>query len=90
MLFGSQQGQLELWNLKSSKQVYVFAGWQSAVTLLEQAPAVDVVAIGLASGDVVLHNLRFDTTIVKFRQDWGPVTALTFRTDGAPIMITGR
>ena len=27
--------------------------------------------------------------IQKFYQDWGPITALTFRTDGALIMITG-
>ena len=45
-----------------------------------QAPAVDVIAIGLSDGRVVLHNIRYDETIVEFKQDWGPVTALTFRT----------
>ncbi len=37
---------------------------------------------GLESGDILLHNLKYDETVVKFHQDWGSVTALTFRTDG--------
>lgn len=89
VLFGSAQGTMQLWNLKTAKQVFAFNGWNSPITVLEQAPAVDVVAVGLASGDIILHNLKFDETVLKFKQDWGPVTALTFRSDGAPIMITG-
>ena len=89
VLLGSTQGSLQLWNLKSAKQVFVYDGWNSPVTILEQAPAIDVVAVGLASGDIILHNIKFDQSIVKFRQEWGPITSLTFRTDGAPIMITG-
>lgn len=89
ILVGSSQGSMQLWNLKTAKQVYTFNGWESPVAVLEQAPAVDVVAVGLASGGIMLHNLKFDETIMKFKQDWGPITALTFRTDGAPIMITG-
>ena len=44
-----------------------------------QSPAVDVVGVGLESGGVVMHNLRYDETIVRFQQDWGPVTTLSFR-----------
>jgi U3 small nucleolar RNA-associated protein 21 len=89
ILFGSIQGSMQLWNLKTGKMVFAFNGWKSQITILEQAPAVDVVAVGLASGEMFLHNLKFDETVMKFKQDWGPITALTFRTDGAPIMITG-
>lgn len=45
-----------------------------------QTPAVDVVGVGLASGQIIIHNIRFDETLMKFQQDWGPVTALSFRT----------
>ena len=45
-----------------------------------QAPASDVVAIGLASGQILLHNLKYDETITKFYQFWGPVTSIAFRT----------
>jgi len=41
---------------------------------------VDVVGVGLASGQIIIHNIRFDETLMKFQQDWGPVTALSFRT----------
>lgn len=88
LLLASVQGTLQLWNIKSNKMLYEFSGWGSAVSSLKQAPAVDVAGIGLASGDIYLHNLRYDETIMKFTQDWGPVTALAFRTDGAPVMIS--
>ena len=50
------------------------------VTFHFQAPAVDVVAIGLADGRIILHNLRFDETLMTFTQDWGPVISISFRT----------
>lgn len=45
-----------------------------------QAPAVDVVAVGLVSGHIIIHNIKFDETLMKFQQDWGPITAISFRT----------
>ncbi|XP_063221532.1 WD repeat-containing protein 36 [Bacillus rossius redtenbacheri] len=89
VLLGSRQGGLELWNMRTCKRVHAFPGWESAVTVLEQAPAVDVVAVGLATGRIVLHNLRYDETVLELLQDWGAVTAISFRTDGHPTMVTG-
>eukprot|EP00095_Tigriopus_kingsejongensis_P011785 maker-scaffold119_size336447-snap-gene-2.31 protein:Tk11785 transcript:maker-scaffold119_size336447-snap-gene-2.31-mRNA-1 annotation:"wd repeat-containing protein 36" len=88
ILLGSKQGSLQLWNIQAGKKIFKFEGWNSAVTTLEQAPAIDVVAIGLENGEIYVHNLKFDETIVKFSQDWGSVTGLTFRTDGPPILIS--
>lgn len=45
-----------------------------------QAPAVDVIAVGLASGQIVIHNIKCDESLMKFQQDWGPITAISFRT----------
>ncbi|KAG8197503.1 hypothetical protein JTE90_007241 [Oedothorax gibbosus] len=87
VLIGSQEGPLQLWNLKTSKLIFTFEGWGSPVTVLEQAPAVNVAAIGLECGDIYIHNLKFDETIMKFSQDW-EVTGITFRTDGLPIMAS--
>ncbi|CAN8027642.1 unnamed protein product [Ixodes persulcatus] len=92
LLLGSHQGTLQLWNIRSGTLVHSFEGWGSGVTALEQAsgaPSVDVVAIGLASGQVMVHNLKFDETLMTFQQDWGPVTAISFRTDGHSQMATG-
>lgn len=46
---------------------------------IAQSTAVDVVGVGLENGCVLVHNLRYDETLMKFQQDWGPVTAISFR-----------
>lgn len=88
ILLGSEQGQLQLWNIKNIKMIHIFKGWDSAVTALEQAPAVDVAAIGLKNGRIILHNLKYDESIFDLVQDWGSVMSISFRTDGQPIMAT--
>lgn len=45
-----------------------------------QAPVVDVVAVGLEDGRILVHNIKFDETLVSFVLDWGPVTSIAFRT----------
>lgn len=89
ILMGSKQGKLQLWNLKTCKLIYSYSGWDSEVVVLEQAPAPDVIAVGLDSGRIILHNIKFDETVVEFKQDWGKVTGIGFRTDGFPVMATG-
>ncbi|XP_064607186.1 WD repeat-containing protein 36-like [Liolophura sinensis] len=89
IVLASKQGTMQLWNIKTNKLVYTFKGWNEAILVLEQAPAVDVAGIGMADGQIYLHNLRFDETVMSFRQEWGPVTAISFRTDGHPVMTTG-
>lgn len=89
ILFGSKQGTMQLWNLKSNKLIFSFTGWKSKITVLQQAPAVDVIGIGLEDGRIIVHNIRYDETVVKFSQNWGAVTTISFRSDGHPIMITG-
>ncbi|KAJ8287031.1 hypothetical protein GJAV_G00046230 [Gymnothorax javanicus] len=89
ILLGSTQGSLQLWNIKSNKLLYSFSGWGSGVTVLQQTPAVDVVGVGLTSGQIIIHNIKYDESLMKFQQDWGPITAISFRTDGHPVMAAG-
>lgn len=89
ILLGSEQGQLQLWNIRTSKLVFTFKGWKSPVTVTEPAPAVDVVAIALENGKIILHNLRYDQVVMEFNHDWGKISSLSFRMDGVPIMVTG-
>lgn len=89
ILLGSEQGHLELWNIKRSKLVHKFELFDSKVLVLEPAPAIDVVAISLADGDVILLNLKYAEIVMQFKQDWGPATAISFRTDGQPYVMTG-
>uniref|UniRef100_A0A6A7FQS0 WD repeat-containing protein 36-like n=1 Tax=Hirondellea gigas TaxID=1518452 RepID=A0A6A7FQS0_9CRUS len=89
VLIGSRQGSLRLINLKSSKVIYEFDGWNSAVTVIQPSHAIDVVAIGLDDGRIIIHNLKFDKTIMTLKQDWGKVTALNFRSDNNAILLSG-
>ncbi|KAK5650664.1 hypothetical protein RI129_001693 [Pyrocoelia pectoralis] len=89
ILLGSEQGSMQLWNINTAKLIYSFKGWNSPITCLEQAPALDVVAVGLQNGKIILHNLKYDETIMDFTQDWGTVTSISFRTDNHPIMASG-
>lgn len=82
ILLGSRQGAMQLWNVHTNAMIYTFKGWGSAVMSLVQSTAIDVVGVGLESGCVLVHNLRYDETLMKFQQDWGPVTAISFRQDG--------
>ncbi|XP_048757531.1 WD repeat-containing protein 36-like [Ostrea edulis] len=89
VVLGSKQGTLQLWNVLKDKMLYSFNGWSSSVTFLQQSPAIDVIAVGLSDGRAILHNIKYDETVMQFQQDWGPVSAISFRTDGHPIMVTG-
>ncbi|KYQ88663.1 WD40 repeat-containing protein [Tieghemostelium lacteum] len=82
-----ENGQIQLWNVKTRQLIYTFKGWGSEVTYLEQSPVQDIVAIGLADGRVILHHLRFDMTLCSYTQE-GMVTSISFRTDGTHHMAS--
>lgn len=88
ILLGSEQGLLQLWNIKNNKLVYTFENHKSKVTTIEPTPALDVVAIGYQDGTIILLNLKYNEVLMEFKQDWGPVSKISFRTDGHPIMAT--
>uniref|UniRef100_A0A1I8HDR9 WD_REPEATS_REGION domain-containing protein n=1 Tax=Macrostomum lignano TaxID=282301 RepID=A0A1I8HDR9_9PLAT len=76
---------LQIWNVVKARLVHAFQPLEAGVTCLTQAPAEDL----LARLILPAHHLRCDVTVVKLRQDFGPVAGLTFRTDGQPIMLSG-
>ncbi|KAL7728122.1 hypothetical protein ACLKA6_002260 [Drosophila palustris] len=88
VVLGSQQGQLKIMNIKKNSILCTINRHQSRVTCIEPAPALDVVAVGHGDGSVIVLNLKFDTVLVAFKQDWGMVTGLAFRTDGPPILVS--
>ena len=88
ILVGGRDGRMQLWNIKSRKLIYEFnSGFGAAVSCIAQSPVVDVVAVGLSNGKIILHHLKQDETLFSFQQE-GRVTAISFRTDDQPIMAT--
>lgn len=89
ILFASNKGQMQLWNINKATLIHTFKGWKKSITCLEQALAIDVVAVGFTNGGIILHNIKYDKTVMEFTQDWGPITSISFRSDGHDIMATG-
>lgn len=80
-MLGCDDGRLRIVNVKTGKLVHEFlpdATYNSKVTVLEQSPAVDVLAIGLENGHVHLRNIKFDKTIASFKQD-AAISSIAFR-----------
>jgi len=57
---------------------------QSWFICVHQSPEEKVVAIGLEDGRTIVHNIVYDQTVLSVKQDWGEVTAISFRT-GLPV-----
>ncbi|XP_063688170.1 WD repeat-containing protein 36-like [Bolinopsis microptera] len=89
VLLGNKDGVMELWNVRTLKLIHQFKPLGSAVTVLTQSPGIDIIGVGLKSGEILLHNLKHDETMMKFYQDWGCVTSLSFRSDGIAHMVSG-
>ena len=64
--------------------LYEFKSFGSPVTALAQTPVIDVVAVGLLDGSVILYNIRQDEKVMSFRQE-GRVSAIAFRTGSAAV-----
>ncbi|GJM97875.1 hypothetical protein PR202_ga14835 [Eleusine coracana subsp. coracana] len=90
VIIGSEEGPLQLWNISTKKKIYEFKGWNSAVRCCVSSPALDIVAVGCSDGTVHVHNIRYDEELMSFNhQIRGAVTALSFRTDGQPLLASG-
>ncbi|KAG0493288.1 hypothetical protein HPP92_004282 [Vanilla planifolia] len=90
VILGSQAGSLQLWNISTRKKLYEFKGWESSVYCCVSSPALDVVAVGCSDGTIHIHNVRYDKEIISFTHSTrGAVTALSFRTDGEPLLASG-
>lgn len=90
VLLGSQEGALQLWNISTKKMLFEFKGWKSSICCCVSSPALDVVAVGCSDGKIHVHNIRYDKEIVSFTHSTrGAVTALSFSTDGQPLLASG-
>ncbi|KAJ4454932.1 putative U3 small nucleolar RNA-associated protein 21 [Paratrimastix pyriformis] len=89
VLVASGDGRLEIWNLRTRRCVHQLkAPRGDGITCLVEAPTLDVVAVGHASGLITVHNVRVDVVMMAFQQK-GPVSSLAFRTDGPPVLVSG-
>ncbi|KIP12285.1 hypothetical protein PHLGIDRAFT_124190 [Phlebiopsis gigantea 11061_1 CR5-6] len=101
VLVGSSQGCMQLWNIRTQTCIHKFSsaslltspsssqnGAPVGITSLAQSPAIDVVGIGFASGEISVYDIRMDERLLRMKMQDGAVRALSFRTDGHPILAS--
>ncbi|KAJ2790901.1 rRNA-processing protein utp21, partial [Coemansia guatemalensis] len=87
IVVGSAQGGMQVWNIQTRRCLYEFKSFGSGITCMVQAPVIDVLALGLLDGRILLHNIKLDRPVMQLAQE-GRVTAASFRTDDVPMMAT--
>ncbi|KZF21183.1 Utp21-domain-containing protein [Xylona heveae TC161] len=96
IFIGRQDGGVEIWNLNTGRLIYTILPESSdsgAVTALQPAPVLSLLAIAYANGTVVIKDVRLDRDILKFNQGSStktPISSITFRTDGQGAGEDGR
>ncbi|KAJ2450150.1 rRNA-processing protein utp21 [Coemansia sp. RSA 2424] len=87
IVIGSAQGSMQVWNIQTRRCLYEFKPFGSGIACMVQAPVIDVMALGLLDGRILLHNVKLDSPVMQLAQE-GRVTSLSFRTDDVPMMAT--
>ncbi|CAG8566492.1 3528_t:CDS:10 [Paraglomus brasilianum] len=87
ILVGSTNGVMQIWNFRTKKLVYTFSPFSSPITTLAQSPVVDVIAVGLLDGSIIIYNIKADEQVLSFKQE-GTVTSISFRTDDQHVMAS--
>ncbi|EFR05515.1 U3 small nucleolar RNA-associated protein 21 [Nannizzia gypsea CBS 118893] len=94
---GRSDGCVDIWNVSTGKLVYsvlpTLPG-AGAVSALQPAPALSLMAIAYASGALVIHNVRTDKPVLCLKKpgmtNSSPITSISFRTDGIGAGEDGR
>ncbi|TFK30167.1 Utp21-domain-containing protein [Coprinopsis marcescibilis] len=60
----------------------------SAITAMTQSPAIDVVGLGFASGEISVYDIRADERLMRMSMEGGSIRSLGFRSDGHPILAS--
>ncbi|KAL8712068.1 MAG: hypothetical protein Q9225_007004 [Loekoesia sp. 1 TL-2023] len=88
ILVGKEDGSVDIWNVSTGKLVYtIFPPHlvSGAVTSLQPAPALSLVAAARADGSITVHDIRTDRAIMKLNPrsaHANNITSISFRTDG--------
>lgn len=80
---------LYLFNIRTGKLVYESNEFANQITCAEPAPALDILALGTAEGDIILFNMKKGKTIRTIKISNLRVSTLSFRTDGEPHLCIG-
>mgnify|MGYP003365564505 CR=1 FL=1 len=78
-----------LYNVRSGKLLFTSDEFPDQITTCEQAPALDIIALGTATGDVIMYNLRKGKKIRTIKIPQLRISSISFRTDGSSHLVVG-
>ncbi|RDX56504.1 Utp21-domain-containing protein [Lentinus brumalis] len=98
VLVASSQGNMQLWNTRTQTLIHTFSAASlltspsntanTAITALARSPAIDVIGIGFSSGEISVYDIRADERLMRMVMQDGGIRAMSFRSDGHPILAT--
>lgn len=96
LFVGRVDGGVDIWNLRSGKLLHTLqppSPNSGAVTVIQPAPALSLIAIAHKTGALSIVNIDSGQLLLSLRTASAnalPVTSITFRTDGAGAGHDGR
>lgn len=74
---------LLLYNIRTGKLLYTSDEFPEQISAVEPAPALDVLALGTISGEIIMFNVKKDRKLRTIKMPQLRITSLSFRTDGS-------
>ncbi|CAB4256179.1 similar to Saccharomyces cerevisiae YLR409C UTP21 Subunit of U3-containing 90S preribosome and Small Subunit (SSU) processome complexes [Maudiozyma barnettii] len=78
-----------LYNIRSGKLIFTSDEFPDQITTCEQAPALDIIALGTVTGDIIMYNLRKGKKIRTIKVPQLRISSISFRTDGSSHICIG-
>ncbi|KAI6109594.1 Utp21 specific WD40 associated putative domain-containing protein [Pisolithus sp. B1] len=99
VLVASREGQMQLWNIRTQTCIHTISTSKlltlssssplsSPIVALAQSPAIDVVGVGFMSGEISVYDIRADERLMRMYMEGGGIRALSFRSDGNPVLAS--
>lgn len=74
---------LLLYNIRTGKLLYTSDEFSDHISVAEPAPALDVLALGTLSGEIILFNMKKGRKLRTIKMPNVKINSLSFRTDGS-------
>ncbi|CCD27133.1 rRNA-processing protein UTP21 NDAI_0J02410 [Naumovozyma dairenensis CBS 421] len=78
-----------LFNIRTGKLLYSSPEFPDQITAAEPAPALDIIALGTITGDIIMFNMKKGKKIRTIKMPNLKISTISFRTDGSPHICIG-
>ncbi|CCH60021.1 hypothetical protein TBLA_0C02090 [Henningerozyma blattae CBS 6284] len=83
------QSLIYLFNIRTGKLIFESVEFPNPITAVESAPALDILALGTGTGDILLYNLKKAKIIRTIKFPQFRISTISFRTDGESHLCVG-